>query len=326
MGKRKKNRNKGNNVVEETTEVTQKNEEVTEGTVEPKKDRTEVLTDSRHVEESFEEGLVDVGERHIEEIDATAPIVDLQDNSDENIIPDIDDSVEGIDEEDTETENDEETNEEQPEITKVLTTDDKIEKSDNGDGDNPEPKNTKNEGVSDKTFFIAVALFILCVGAVTFIVTFILRNNQMDKEISQAFSHTELDEFDEHQIVNYIIYYEDKEYHNTTELIGVITEPVTLKIRLYYANEDIVDKEAYVTFNPDKEDTVPKIKDGDYVQIILPYDTDVPTYKEFLEEVGVIEATTEETTEATSTDSKATSTDSQSTEKETSEEETTTEE
>ena len=181
---------------------------------------------------------------------------------------------------------------------------------------------------NNKFWLVCIGVVVL-VGLITFGITYAIRSKQIDEEFRQAFDGSIVEEVDNHQIVGYTITYNDKEYKDAVLLIGEIKEPVTLKIRIQYQNGDIVDKEAYVSFNPDKSITTPDLKDGDYVQIILPsLEAEIPTFKEFLDEAGVVEddgvtikqedtsteAESSETTETEQTEETTTETEEVSTE------------
>jgi hypothetical protein len=170
---------------------------------------------------------------------------------------------------------------------KVSNSTEKVVESTEKVAESTEKVEKTDKKASDKKFWICTIVGLVFVGIITFVITYIIRGKQIDKEFQEAFSSEEVAEIDEQAIKSYIIYYNDKEYSDVTLLIGVITEPETLKIRLTYANDDVVDKEAYISFNSDIEDLIPHIKDGDYVQIIMPsLDADIPSYSEFLDTVA----------------------------------------
>ena len=121
----------------------------------------------------------------------------------------------------------------------------------------------------DKKFLIIASICVLLVGAISFGITYYIRNKQMDDEFRRAFEGYDMErkEMEATTIFSYIIKLDGKEYSNVQDLVGVVTEPKTFEIHIIYTNELEADKSGYITFD---NIVNPEIKDGDNVHIVLP--------------------------------------------------------
>lgn len=131
---------------------------------------------------------------------------------------------------------------------------------------------------------IIIAIVFVLVGVISFGVTYIIRSKQIDEEFANAFQSNE----NLPEITSYTIYLDDNEYYNIAQLIGVVEEPVTLDMKVTYSDGTTIDRQGYVSFNTDNTVYEAYMKDGDYIQIVLPdKDLDIPSFNEFLDETGV---------------------------------------